>query len=570
MKKHILKIQIALVIILIALLILPSRRAFADTPQIPPGASAEVIEKKAREDIEERLKETKPIFKSLVEPEEPAEEAPSQTEFYVRTIRLEGNKILPEKDVHSLLSVFEKRKQTLDDLKRLCRQLEAEYQKRGYVAIVYLPPQRLEKQDVKLEAVVSKLGEVHSEGAHYFRDDQTKSYWRIPKGSVLRYDQIRTDTMRMNQNPDRAVRASLRPGKKKGDTDVYLQVKDRSPLHSGLSLDSQGTKLTGKNRPSFNVRNNNFTGHDDIFLGSAAFTQDLGTVYLYHMLPLPKWDLRVATHFSHAQVNPKKGFERIGYDGVSQDYGTEIRRWLFQRDNATLDGYAGFKFNEKRTRAFSAVIARDRLRTPYFGVALQSADSHGIWDLDENWTFGLPFHDDQIALTSRQAGSSFSKFEFQVKRIEKLPWWKTSVMFKIQGQWTRDNLTPQEEFFIGGVDTVRGYPESDYGGDYGLCTNIEYWVPAYFIPKSWKVMNSKDSLRSQTSLVLFLDQGYAHLISPLSGEHVSRSLLGAGFEIQFRINENFDARYGWGFPLGDVSLTEAGRSQQYFKVQSNY
>ena len=527
--------------------------AAQEIPDQPAGSSAEVVERQTRTDLEELLKAPAPVFKLSLEEEEAAPAEEPKAAFHVKSIRVEGNTIIPEADLRRIVGPFEEREQTLDDLNLLCRALEAEYQQRGYVAIVYVPPQRMEKQEALLKVLISRLGEVRVEGARYFREAMTLAYWRIPKEEYLRVERIRSNVIPMNDNPDRSVKVLLKSGKERGYTDVILHQEDRSPLHAGVSVDNYGTKLTGKIKTSGWVRHNNAFGHDDVFLVNAAFANEVENVYLYHFLPLPAWDVRLASHYSYARVTPRKEFEQFDLYGVAQDYGMELRRWLFREERASLEGFVSFTFNEKRTRAQGAVIAKDRLRMPSIGVDYQSADPGGIWQSRASFKTGVPFHDENSGLTSRQSGSSFTKLNFKAKRIQVLPGNARGVL-NVEGQWTPDNLAPQEEFFLGGPDTIRGYPVSDYGGDYGYLINLEYWFQA----------------TKKLDAGLFADYGYGRLVNSLSAEHVTRNLFSPGIAFTYRFDDNLQASLSWGFPLAESPLTESGSSQTYLKVQRSF
>lgn len=49
---------------------------------------------------------------------------------------------------------------------------------------------------------------------------------------------------------------------------------------------------------------------------------------------------------------------------------------------------------------------------------------------------------------------------------------------RLDAQWSPDDyLTSAEQFYIGGMYSVRGYEESYLGGDSGYSASLEYSVP---------------------------------------------------------------------------------------------
>jgi hemolysin activation/secretion protein len=281
------------------------------------GASAGVIDAKIREQAEEGLEATKPLQKVELE-EEPAPETPATgPSFFVKKIRLEGDVMLESQEYEPLLQKFENREIRFDELQRLINALEQLFRAKGYIAVVLLPPQKMEYQEVLLKAVTSRMGQLSVENNRYYAGWRTRSYWKTRPGEILRYDKIRSDVMDMNENPDRTVKPILKAGTEQGTTDVVLNVEDHFPIHAGYSFDNQGVKLTGKDRQGFTIRNNNMLGLDDIFLIGTTFGKDFGALYLYHVIPVSDVGTKFIWSISHAQVNPKnRNFRSTGSTGL--------------------------------------------------------------------------------------------------------------------------------------------------------------------------------------------------------------------------------------------------------------
>lgn len=541
----------------------------ADATDLPPSSNESVEIQKLRRQSEDLLGKPEPFPRlTLEEPAAPEGQEP-QKAFYVGTIAVEPNTVIPEADMRKFLAPYEEREHTVDSINSICRRIEGEYQRRGLLTIVYMAPQRLEHNKLTLTVVVSKLGEVRVEGAKYFSAEQTLRHWNNPSGSELKFEDMRAALAEMNQNPDRNVRVALKAGSQTGYTDIYLMQQDRFPLHYGFSFDNQGSKLTGKWRRSVYAVHNNFLGQDDTLLANVSMANDVASGYLYHTYPLPFWSLKLATHFSRAAVTPTKEFSALNIHGVTDDFGFELRRPALRAEHAKMDLIAGFNFNEKKTKAAGVVITRDSLRMPSFGFDYQSADPGGSWRFKALSTFGLPFHEEAVNTTSRQAGSSFAKLNVQAQRTHYL-WSGTRLEAVVQAQWSPNELVPQDQLFMGGSDSVRGYPESDYGADSGGILNLEYWVPGSFIPDAVRLPYADQPLAKQCEFFAFTDFGYGQLNNPSETEHDSRRLMSAGIGTHVVWNQKIDLMLSWGIPFGDPMLSESGSSQIHLKVQTHF
>ena len=98
------------------------------------------------------------------------------------------------------------------------------------------------------------------------------------------------------------------------------------------------------------------------------FGARFGVIFLQHLLPLSNFGTRFVWGFTHAQVNPKKEFERFGINGISQTYSLALRQRLFRTDRFASEAYVGFDFKEKKTKILSVTSVWDRLRILKWGV----------------------------------------------------------------------------------------------------------------------------------------------------------------------------------------------------------
>ncbi len=543
------------------------------------GASAAVQEAKIREQAQEQLFQPKAAKPVAFEEEEAAETPATGPSFFIKKIFLEGDVMLQPNEYEPLLQKFEGREVRFDELKKLINALEQLSRAKGYIAVVLLPPQKMENQEVHLKAVTSRMGDLSVEKNRYYAKWRTRAYWKICKGDILRYDKIRQNVMDMNENPDRTVKPILRAGAEKGTTDVVLGVEDRLPLHAGYSFDNQGVKLTGKDRQGFTLRNNNILGLDDTFLIGTTFGKAFGALYLYHVIPISNFGTKFIWSISHAQVNPKKEFSIYGINGTSETYSLALQQRVIRTEKYSGNIQLGFDFKEKHTLTQSVTTAWDKERVISLTGNLQSRDRWGGWGFSQGVYFGLPTFGDGWALASGGGEQSFFKYTYSMTRVTKLPW-RTKSVWDLQGQLTPDKLLPQEQMFLGGARSIRGYPESDYGADQALQSRLDYLLPPYGMPDTWKLPFDNVPLKDQLNAIGFFDVGYGRVHDPSvvdesvtnSGNSEKRAdfLMGVGGGFELRFRSNISARMEWGIPLGDKPITEAGDSQLHFTFNVNY
>ena len=138
-----------------------------------------------------------------------------------------------------------------------------------------------------------------------------------------------------------------------------------------------------------------------------------------------------------------------------------------------------------------------------------------------------------------------------------------------QIQIASHTLPSSEQIQIGGLDSVRGYPEGEYLADAGGNVNFDWVLPMYLIPKDWKLPNSDRSLRHQIEPVFFFAAGGGKLKKVLPGEKRDRMLLGFGGGLRINLFKATSLRLEWaGHMGGNRPIGGSGPSTFYFTFQS--
>lgn len=137
-----------------------------------------------------------------------------------------------------------------------------------------------------------------------------------------------------------------------------------------------------------------------------------------------------------------------------------------------------------------------------------------------------------------------------------------------QFQIASHSLPSSEQIQLGGVNSIRGYPEGDYLADTGGNLNVDWVFPMYLIPENWKLPNSNEQLRRQIEPVIFTDLGGGKLKSVLAGERRDKFMMGVGAGVRFRLYGKSYIRLDWANRVGDRPVQGNGNSTFHFTFQS--
>lgn len=553
------------------LCLLPSTTLRAQDPQrLPESADAAVTERRVREEAEEHLK-APPKEVEVELPEEKKEVPPvSEQKFFVHEVILQGHTVIPTEKLRIFTAAYEGREISLTEAGELAQTLEKEFRRQGYVtAVVYIPPQKIQGQTLMLAIVEGRVGKQYVEGERWFSKKRIFTYSKLKEGEILHYQAIQASIRRMNQNPDREVRSVLRSGETPGTTDVYFKVKDHFPLHSGFQFDNGGVRSTGVQRYGFTLKHNDALIPDSRFLIGTLFGKAFGALFLQHMIPMGPYGTKAIYGFTHSQANPLREFKGSDINGHSQTYSMKVEQPLSESELFSSSAFLELDFKDSRTKDISGTRRRDRLRVLKPGVQMRRKDRYGFFALSQDASFGIA----GLGATGRQnpfagragAPPDFIKFSGRLQRGTRLPL-QTVLVSEFSYQWALHKLTPQEQFYLGGGNSVRGYPEGDYLADQGIIFTNEFLVPFFLIPADWKLPRMSMPLRQQIQIAVFVDQGYGRLRGPSAQEIKHRYLLSLGGGLKIYLSRYLSMRLEIGHALGNEPLTESDHTRFHFRL----
>ncbi len=149
----------------------------------------------------------------------------------------------------------------------------------------------------------------------------------------------------------------------------------------------------------------------------------------------------------------------------------------------------------------------------------------------------------------------------QLQRLQRLSQY-TSVVLRVDGQFTSDPLVSLEQFSMGGPDSVRAYPVAERLAEKGGVASLELITGAPGIGSRPAFGNYTWGQVLQFSL--FADYAKGRLNEPLTApEEGSTDLSGAGISAQFSLPGRVFARLDVATPL--AARKSANDPQCYFR-----
>jgi hemolysin activation/secretion protein len=137
------------------------------------------------------------------------------------------------------------------------------------------------------------------------------------------------------------------------------------------------------------------------------------------------------------------------------------------------------------------------------------------------------------------------------------------LSFHGEGQWASQPLISNEQFGLGGVNSVRGYQEGQVFGDTGWWIGLEQKTP----PRVLGLVYRNHPLTVRASA--FMEYGEVYLLDPQSRQ-ARTPLWGTGFGGVASIGATWEARLLVSWPLLAAGTAEAGQPRFNFSLSAQF
>jgi hemolysin activation/secretion protein len=490
--------------------------------------------------------------------------------FDIWEYQVAGNTLLPTEDIERAVYGHLGPHKTIKDVEAAQKALEALYQKRGYGTVfVDIPEQDVSSGVVTLKVTEGQVERLRVTGSRYFSLGRIKA--RVPslaKGKVPHLPDVQKELAALNSSsPDRVITPVLRPGMTPGKVEVELKVKDELPLHGSLDINDRYTADTTRLRLNGTIRYDNLWQREhSVSVSYQVSPEDPNEVEVFsgtYLFRSPFSDHLLALY----GVSSSTDVATVGTLGVIGSGVIGGARYIIPLKS--LDNYFHNVTLGADYKDFSESIAlqgSDSLNTP-ISYLMFSTQYSGTW-LTKGATTHL-----NVGVNFALRGLGNTQKEFENKRFNADPnfaylrasfdrtqplIWNASLFVRMRGQVSNSPLISNEQFSAGGVDSVRGYLESQVLADDGIDGTLELRSPSlaeYVSPEL-----------SQLQLLTFVDGAAMRVRQALPSQASDYYLWSAGIGMKLTARKNINAALFWAWPFQTAGTTVAGDSRLHFDV----
>jgi len=557
-----------------------------------------------------------PRVESAVEPAEPAGELLRGEPFeiprvydrplgldegprlHVEAFRLEGAMDRPERGIRvaEIEALLEAERQAgpqqgfaINQLQEVAGKVAAWYRERGYIlAQAFVPEQTVVDGVVVVQVLEGRLAGIRAEGNERYGARVLERPFAGLIGAPIHKDEIESALLTLTNYPGITAFGVLGAGREVGTSELTLRVQAEDRFGVQAVLDNYGSPFAGEYRGQVTFTYNNPLGRADrlqligLYALDSADRHNRGAYWgVDYEIPLfsPRDSLRFA-HLTNAYVIGANAASVLGTQTEGETRVDEIGyRHDFARTRlGTASLGAAFSIKRAAFAAPLAVIYEDKLATArldgeweridtrFRGVnRVQFAYTHGFKDLAGS----LGDYDPASAMASRLGASGkFDKVTLELRRLQRLTR-NTSLLLRLEGQYSDDPLVSLEQFSLGGPTSVRAYAASEVLAESGGIVSAELMFPVpglagrpAFGGLTWGQL---------LQLSVFADYAYGELNPPLLPlQDASVELSGAGAAVQLSVPGRVFARLDVATPLGDEPPGNNRDPQVYFRFGAGF
>ena len=516
-----------------------------------------------------------------------------QQEFDVWEWRVEGNSLLTNADIERTLYPLLGAHQTIASVENARRALEQRYRDLGYpTVLVDIPEQEVNSGVVALRVTEARIERLRITGARYYSSrDMSVTLRALAQGSVLYTTAVQEQLNGVNaRSANRAVTPVLRPGKTPGTVEVELKVKDELPLHASLELNDRSGSGTARWRSIAMLRYDNLWQREhSIALQYQTAPEEPEQVRVYSGTYVARFndtDNVLAAYGVHSSSS-SAAIGDISVIGNGDIYGLRAIVPFAALPNYTHS--ASFGVDYKDFKENLRVLGQDNpLSTPInyatftaqYTANLPAEKSSTRFNLGVN--FGLRgVSDDTIAcqrlaldIVGNKIIDSQPYSEFGCKRpgaranyfylragaehngeIFSGYTWRAALDMQISDS----PLISNEQYSVGGADSVRGYYESQALGDNGARATLELSTPSF--GTRWP-----DQIQELRALV-FSDAALLKIREAGAGEEDHIELSSAGIGVRFTAWGGLRGALDWAQVFNANGHVDSGDTHVHARVE---
>ncbi|WP_230874746.1 ShlB/FhaC/HecB family hemolysin secretion/activation protein [Methylomonas sp. LL1] len=508
--------------------------------------------------------------------EQQSNNAAAPATFDMLELRVKGNSLLDKKQLERTVYPFLGPKKSIDNVESARSALEELYRNQGYQTVsVDIPEQDVKNGVVYLQVVEGKVSRLRVKDSRYFSLGKIKAgVPELAEGNVPNLPKMQKQLAELaGESTDRQIVPVLRAGETPGTLEVDLKVKDELPLHGKVELNGRNTATTSRLRLVSSLRYDNLWQQMHsaslMYQVSPENNEEVDVWAGTYAMPLFDDGTRLAVYgvgsSSTSQIASAGALSVIGIGNI---YGARLVKPLKPLTNYFHSATLGVDYKDFQEDL--ALIGSDSLKTPITYLPFTAQYSGTAKNAESMTTFDLGMHfsvrglgNDQTEFENKRykAKANYIYLTGDLKHQHNLPL-GMELVGRFSGQVADTPLISNEQFSLGGAQSVRGYFETQSLADDGVFGSLELYSP-HLGMTDWDYLD-------QLKVLAFFDAAKGWIKEALPGNSKGDFLSSAGVGLHFQLWKHLSGGLDVGFPFTSLEPVKSGDPKVHFNIATEF
>lgn len=496
----------------------------------------------------------------------PSDSIRTAPSFYVSRIDLVGGTVFPAQELDSVLSSYEGRQVTMEELQSLRQQLSFMYFQRGYVnSGVIIPDQTIEDGIVEFRIIEGTVSDVRLSGHEGLNASYLLDRINLGIDEPLNVNELQKALRRLkNDRLIRKINAQLRPLGEPGIAELDVDVSEAESRQASVVIDNFRSPSIGAEAVTVAYSDLNLSGRGDALGVSLSGSEGLLSAGLEYEYPLTASGSKLSGYFNYSDSEVvEEPFDQLDIESESQEFGLAYSMPVYEVNSTSVDVSLGlnhkdsssFLLGEPFSFSSGAIEGESKSSNVSLGSNIVYREAAQVTAFSLTWRQGVDLFSANISDDANTPDSEYSAIVGQGQYAARLPFLPGGQFIaRTAFQLAFDPLLSIDKFAVGGRSTVRGYRENQLVRDNGIAASVELRFPVFVDD------NGQDTANFQ--VIPFLDWGQAwdEEATGQTDEKLDIASAGLGFAWQPIAGVHFNLF--WGEALEDDVKSDDGDDLQ--------
>lgn len=398
--------------------------------------------------------------------------------FLLKEVSLNDETFKNSSSLKSILNKSKNKQVSINDLYTIVSEITLFYRNNGFpAATAYIPEQSSKDGDIRINIEKGRLGNVVTDNASHLTDRVVDLLVSdLQKGDTIKTNKLESIIGNL-QGLGANAYCMLKPGRNFGESDIIIKVEKRKSNNVSIYSDNHGSRSSGKYRSTILWNTYNLAGNGEQVVVSGLLSNEKQKNYSvqYNQI-IDKSGSKLGVMLSNSDYELGNIYTELGAKGDSSTIGVYGSIPLKKQIYSRVDFKYGWNYRKLKDEltAFDYIIKK---HSNSLNLGINGIEKSGklFCNYDLSFYRGILGYDDaRIGINPLLVNNSgsYSKifldtgFNYSFNQ-------NINLLLNFQAQKAFNDLDSSEQFYLGGGNAVRAYPQGEASGDEGYQASVE-------------------------------------------------------------------------------------------------